>query len=62
MECLVVMECIYNVDAHKRLDLLCYIANKLFGQEWLSEKVEERNKTDIETDNDSEELASSMKT
>ena len=62
MECLVAMECIYNVDAHKSLDLLCYIANKLLGQEWLSEKVEERNKTDIETDNDSEELASSMKT
>ena len=33
------MECIYNVDAHKSLALLCYIANKLFGQQSLFEKV-----------------------
>ena len=62
MECLVVvMECIYNDDALKKLALTCYIANKLFGQQWLFGKVEESNKTDIETDNDSEELAHVMK-
>ena len=33
MECSVVMECIYNVDACKIPALLCYIANKLFGQQ-----------------------------
>ena len=54
MECLVVMECIYNVDACKMPALLCYIANKLFGQQWLFKKVEERNTNDMETD-DSEE-------
>ena len=62
MECLVVvMECIYNDDALKSLALTCYIAKKLFGQQWLFGKVEESNKTDIETDNDSEELAHVMK-
>ena len=56
MECLVVvMECIYNDDVLKSLALTCYIAKKLFGQQWLFGKVEENNKTDIETDNDSEE-------
>ena len=40
MECFVVMECIYNVDACKTPALLCYIANKLFGQQWLFKKVE----------------------
>ena len=40
MECSVVMECIYNVDACKTPALLCYIANKLFGQQWLFKKVE----------------------
>ena len=33
MECSVVMECIYYVDACKIPALLCYIANKLFGQQ-----------------------------
>ena len=33
MECLVVMESVYNVDAHKSPALLSYIANKLFGQQ-----------------------------
>ena len=55
MECFVVMECIYNVDACKTPALLCYIANKLFGQQWLFKKVEERNTNDMETDIDSEE-------
>ena len=55
MECFVVMECIDNVDACKTSALLCYIANKLFGQQWLFEKVEESNINDMETDNDSEE-------
>ena len=34
---------------------LCYIANMLFGQQWLFKKVEERNTNDMETDIDSEE-------
>ena len=55
MECFVVMECIYSVDACKIPALLCYIANKLFGQQWLFEKVEESNTNDMETDNNSEE-------
>ena len=55
MECFVVMECIYNVDVYKTPALLCYIANKLFGQQWLFKKVEERNTNEMETDNDSEE-------
>ena len=54
MECFIVTECIYNVDACKTPALLCYIANKLFGQ-WLFEKVEESNANDTKTDNDSEE-------
>ena len=37
MECLVVMECIYNGDARKSPDL-CFVASKSFGQ-WLFEKV-----------------------
>ena len=55
MECFVVTECIYNVDACKIPALLRYIANKLFGQQWLFEKIEESNTNDMETDNDSEE-------
>ena len=55
MECFVVMECIYNVDACKTPTLLCYISNKLFGEKCLFKKVEERNANDMETDNDSEE-------
>ena len=55
MECFVVMECICNVDACKTPVLLCYTANKLFGQQWLFEKVEESSKNDMKTDNDSEE-------
>ena len=31
------------------------MSNKLFGQQWLFEKVEESNTIDVETDNDSEE-------
>ena len=31
------------------------MSNKLFGQQWLFEKVEESNTNDVETDNDSEE-------
>ena len=61
MECLVVMECIYNVDAQKSPAFLCYIANNLLGQQWLFEKVEESNKTDIQADNGSEELALAKK-
>ena len=61
MECLVVMKCIYNYDAHKSPALLCYITNKLFGQQWIFEKLKESNKTVIETDNDNEELAPAMK-
>ena len=53
MECLVVMECIYNGDARKSPDLLCFVASKSFGQ-WLFEKVKQSNKSDTETDNDSE--------
>ena len=55
MECFVVMECTYNVDTCKTPALLCYIARKLFGQQWLFEKVEGSNTNDMETDNDSEE-------
>ena len=47
MEYLVVMENIHNVDASKSPTLLCCIANKLFGQQWLFEKVEESNTDDI---------------
>ena len=50
-----VMECIYIVDIWKIPALLCDIANKLFRQQWLFEKVEESNTNDMETDNDSEE-------
>ena len=53
-ECFVIMECIYNVDACKIPVLLCYIASKLFGQQWVFEKVEESNTNDMETDNNSE--------
>ena len=55
MERFVVMKCICDVDACKTPALLCYISNKLFGQQWLFEKVEESNTNDVETDNDSEE-------
>ena len=55
MECFIVMECIYNVDSCEIPALLCYIANKLFGQQWLFEKIEESNTNDMEKDNDSEE-------
>ena len=56
MECFIVMEYIYNVDAcNKTPALLHYIANQLFGQQWLFEKVEKGNTNDMETDNDSEE-------
>ena len=61
MECLVVMECIYNVDAQKSPAFLCYIANNFLGQQWLFEKVEESNKIDIQADNGSEELALAKK-
>ena len=54
MELFVVLKCIYDVDACKTPALLCYIANKLIGQQWLFEKVEESNTNDMETDNDSE--------
>ena len=60
MECLVVMENMYNVDVCKSPVLLCYI-NKLFGQQGLFEKVEESNTNDIETDHDREELSPVMK-
>ena len=53
MECLVVMECIYNSDAHKSPALLCFVASKSFGQ-WLFEKVKQSNRSDTQTDNDSE--------
>ena len=49
------MECIYNVDACETPALLCYIANKLFGQQQLFEKCKKSNTNDMETDNDSEE-------
>ena len=62
MECLVVMECIYNVNARKSPTLLSYIATTLFEQQWVLEKVEESSVTDIETDNDSEELPPEMNT
>ena len=55
MERFVVMKCICDVDACKTPALLCYIANKLFGQQWLFEKVGESNTNDMKTDNDSEE-------
>ena len=43
---------------HIKVLLCCaMLPTKLFGQQWLFAKVEENNKTDIETDNDSEELA-----
>ena len=44
------MQNIYNVDARKSPTLLCYIANKLYGQQWLFEKFEESNTNDIKTD------------
>ena len=62
MECLVVMECIYNVNARKSPTLLSYIATTLFEQQSVLEKVEESSVTDIETDNDSEELPPEMNT
>ena len=46
---------------HVKVLYMCYIANKLFGQLWLYEKVEESNTNDIKTDNDSEELLPVMK-
>ena len=49
------MECIYNVGGCETPALLCYIANKLYGQQWLFEKVEESSTNDMETDIDSEE-------
>ena len=61
MECLVVMEIIYNVDAHESPALLCYIANKLFGQQWLFKKVDISNTNDIETNHDSEKSSPVMK-
>ena len=61
MVCLVVMKSVYNVDARKSLALLCYIANKLFGQQWSFEKGEESNTNDIEIDHDSEELSPVVK-
>ena len=48
------MECIYNGDACKIPALLCYIANMLFGQQWLFQKVEESNTNDMETDDGEE--------
>ena len=38
MECLVVMESVYKVDARKSPHLLAYIANKLLGQNWTCEE------------------------
>ena len=61
MKCLLVMRNIYNVDACKSPTLLCYIANKLFGQQWLFEKVEKSNPNDIEKDYDTEGLSPIMK-
>ena len=55
MKCFVVMECIYNLGEFKTPALLCYIANKLYGQQWFFEKVEESSTNDMETDIDSEE-------
>ena len=40
MECLVVMESKYKVEARKCPQLLAYIANTVFGQEWECEKEE----------------------
>ena len=51
------MEIICNVDAHKSPALLCYIASKLFEQQWLFEKGDESNTNYIKTDHDSEELS-----
>ena len=62
MECLVLMENVYNVDACKIPALFCYTANKLFGQQWLFEKGEESNTDDIEKDHHSEELSPEEKT
>ena len=51
---------IYNVYA--RNTLLCYIVNKLFGQQWLLKKLcEESDANDIETDHYIEELSPVMK-
>ena len=61
MESLVVMENINNVHARESPALLCYIANELFGQQWLFEKVEEGNTNDIEIDHDNEELSPAIK-
>lgn len=40
MECLVVMESKFKVEARKCPQLLAYIANTVFGQEWECEKEE----------------------
>ena len=43
IECLVVMEAVYKVDANKCPSLLAFIANKVFGQHWspISPEVED---------------------
>ena len=41
--------------------MLRYIANKLFGQQWLFEKIEDSNIADIEKNQDSEELSPEVK-
>ena len=61
MEFLVVMESIFDVDTCKPPALLCSVANKLYGQQWFFEKVEESNTNDIETDYDKEGLSPIMK-
>ena len=55
------MKNVNNVDARKSTALLYYIANKLFGRQWLFEKVEQINTNGIETDHDSEELSPVIK-
>ena len=59
MECLVVMQAVYKVEARKAPRLLAYIGNNLFGQQWVS--VDEDEKKDETKDEDNGETTEEEK-
>lgn len=64
MECLVVMESVFKVAGNKAPKLLCYIANKVFKQNWIvadDEKPQKRKRKRKEEEEEEEEEPPSKK-
>ena len=51
MECLVVTESVFNVEARKSIKLLAYVTNQLFGQKKVAPKEPtEQDKDDLDSE------------